>query len=99
MIEGQNCLRNMSTIGVQGMKSSDPKDVSISVEGSTAGDLALPSENEEIIFIDPEREKAALRKFDIWLVPVAFTFLVLSSLDRSNVRRNLYLPFPENQKL
>lgn len=39
----------------------------------------------EDIYIDPAREKAALRKFDIWFIPVAFTFLVLSSLDRNNV--------------
>lgn len=37
------------------------------------------------IYIDPEKEKAALKKFDKWLVPVAFIFLVLSSLDRNNV--------------
>ena len=37
------------------------------------------------IYVDPEKEKAALRKFDKWLVPVAFIFLVLSSLDRNNV--------------
>ena len=37
------------------------------------------------IYIDPLREKAALRKFDKWLVPVAFSFLVLSSLDRNTV--------------
>ncbi|KAL2815241.1 major facilitator superfamily domain-containing protein [Aspergillus cavernicola] len=34
---------------------------------------------------DTEREKAALRKFDKWLVPVAFIFLVLCSLDRNNI--------------
>lgn len=45
----------------------------------------VPSQSPEEIYIDPEREKAALRKFDIWLVPVAFVFLVLSSLDRINV--------------
>ena len=44
-----------------------------------------PSETAVDIYIDPEIEKAALRKFDKWLLPVAFTFLVLSSLDRSNV--------------
>ncbi|VUC29708.1 unnamed protein product [Clonostachys rosea] len=37
------------------------------------------------IYIDPGKEKAALRKFDMWLVPVAFTFMVLSSLDRNNI--------------
>lgn len=30
-------------------------------------------------------EKAALRKFDMYLLPTAFVFLLLSSLDRSNV--------------
>jgi hypothetical protein len=44
------------------------------------------SEVEIDIYIDPEREKAALRKFDKFLVPTAFVFLVLSSLDRNNVR-------------
>ncbi|KAL4965444.1 major facilitator superfamily domain-containing protein [Aspergillus stella-maris] len=37
------------------------------------------------IYIHPEKEKAALKKFDKWLVPVAFIFLVLSSLDRNNI--------------
>jgi len=37
------------------------------------------------IYIDPQREKAALKKFDQWLVPVSFAFMVLSSLDRNNV--------------
>lgn len=51
----------------------------------------IPLEDEIIassaveIYIDPIKEKAALRKFDKWLVPVAFIFLVLSSLDRNNV--------------
>ncbi|KAI4865673.1 major facilitator superfamily domain-containing protein [Hypoxylon rubiginosum] len=44
-----------------------------------------PSELVVDIYIDPEKEKAALRKFDKWLVPVAFCFLVLSSLDRNNL--------------
>ncbi|KAL4783708.1 major facilitator superfamily domain-containing protein [Aspergillus varians] len=37
------------------------------------------------IYVDPEKEKAALRQFDKWLVPVAFIFMVLSSLDRNNI--------------
>lgn len=37
------------------------------------------------IYVDPEKEKAALRKFDKWLVPTAFVFMVLSSMDRNNV--------------
>lgn len=43
------------------------------------------------IYIDPEKEAAALKKFDKFLLPVAFLFLVLSSLDRSNV---LEYPMP-----
>jgi hypothetical protein len=40
------------------------------------------------IYIDPKDEKAALHKFDKFFVPVAFIFLVLSALDRSNVSRS-----------
>ncbi|CAK7224515.1 hypothetical protein SCUCBS95973_005543 [Sporothrix curviconia] len=43
------------------------------------------SEEIATIYIDPGKEAAALRKFDRWLVPVAFAFLVLSSLDRNNL--------------
>ncbi|KAH8886035.1 MFS general substrate transporter [Thozetella sp. PMI_491] len=45
----------------------------------------LRSSSPADIYIDPEKEKAAMKKFDKWLVPVAFVFLVLSSLDRNNV--------------
>lgn len=38
------------------------------------------------IYIDPGKEAAALHKFDKFFVPVAFIFLVLSALDRSNAR-------------
>jgi hypothetical protein len=37
------------------------------------------------IYIDPEKEKACLRKFDKFFMPQAFAFLVLNYLDRSNV--------------
>jgi hypothetical protein len=43
------------------------------------------------IYIDPEKEKAALKKFDKYLVPVAFVFMVLSSLDRNNVSSSFFL--------
>lgn len=45
----------------------------------------------DIIYVDPEKEKAALKKFDKWLVPVAFIFMVLSSLDRNNVSYTVFL--------
>jgi hypothetical protein len=39
----------------------------------------------QIIEIDPKKEAAARRKFDIYVLPVSVIFLVLSSLDRNNV--------------
>lgn len=41
------------------------------------------------IFIEPTKEAAALRRFDKFFVPAAYVFLVLSALDRSNVRNLL----------
>ena len=41
----------------------------------------------QVIYIDPEKEKAALRKFDRYVVPASFVFMVLCALDRSNVRK------------
>jgi hypothetical protein len=38
-----------------------------------------------VIYIDPEKEAACRRKFDIYVVPVSVIFLVLSTLDRNNV--------------
>ncbi|KAK5678187.1 hypothetical protein LTS10_009357 [Elasticomyces elasticus] len=37
------------------------------------------------IYIDPEKERAALRKFDIYVFPVSVIFIVLASLDRNNL--------------
>jgi hypothetical protein len=39
----------------------------------------------ETIYIDPEKEKAVLRKFDKFLLPQAFLFILLNYLDRSNL--------------
>lgn len=41
------------------------------------------------IYIDPEKEAAARRKFDKYLVPVSLIFIILSALDRNNVSRVL----------
>ncbi|KAH8694248.1 high-affinity nicotinic acid transporter-like protein [Talaromyces proteolyticus] len=38
-----------------------------------------------IIYVDPEKEAAVLRKFDKYLLPVSVVFLVLSTLDRNNL--------------
>lgn len=39
----------------------------------------------ETIYIDPEKEKAVLRKFDKYVLPQAFVFILLNYLDRSNL--------------
>lgn len=57
-----------------------------------------PTELVSGIYVDPEKEKAALRKFDKWLVPVAFCFLVLSSLDRNNVRKSIFFSVHHSEK-
>jgi hypothetical protein len=45
------------------------------------------------IYIDPEKEKACLRKFDKFFMPQAFAFLVLNYLDRSNASSVHYFRF------
>ncbi|KAK5050994.1 hypothetical protein LTR84_003553 [Exophiala bonariae] len=59
----------------------------------TAKDIAfeatITSEDHEvgttaIIYIDPAREAAVRRKFDIYVVPMSVIYLVLSTLDRNN---------------
>lgn len=58
----------------------------VMTDADTASKPEDESPSADIIYVDPEKEKAALDKFDKWLVPVAFIFMVLSSLDRNNVR-------------
>jgi hypothetical protein len=41
------------------------------------------------IYLDPETEASARRKFDKYLIPVSLIFIILSALDRNNVRRSL----------
>ena len=45
------------------------------------------------IYVEPEKLKSALRKFDIFFVPVTLMFQVLSSLDNNNVSKSLALQF------
>lgn len=56
-------------------------------------DIAVDDNASEIagtvISIDPAKEAAARRKFDIYVLPVSVIFLVLSSLDRNNVSEAL----------
>ena len=37
------------------------------------------------IYVDPEKEASARKKFDKYLVPVSLIFIILSALDRNNV--------------
>ncbi|KAE9978129.1 hypothetical protein BLS_006385 [Venturia inaequalis] len=46
---------------------------------------ALVDGTSEAIYIDPEEERAVLRKFDKFLLPQAFVFILLNYLDRSNL--------------
>ncbi|KAF6831054.1 major facilitator superfamily transporter [Colletotrichum plurivorum] len=59
-------------------------------------DSAKHSPDAEAVQIDPIIEKAALRKFDKFLLPVAFLFLLLSSLDRSNIGNARVFGFDED---
>ncbi len=45
------------------------------------------------IFIDPAREAAVRRKFDIYVVPISVIYLVMSTLDRNNVSMLLIMPY------
>jgi hypothetical protein len=53
-------------------------------EDKTAEDSASEVAN-SMIYIEPEIEAAALKKFDKFLVPVSLIFIILSALDRNNV--------------
>lgn len=46
---------------------------------------ALASDASSSIYIDPAKERAARRKFDIYLLPAAFTLILLNYIDRSNL--------------
>ncbi|KAJ5648777.1 high-affinity nicotinic acid transporter-like protein [Penicillium lividum] len=50
----------------------------------------------DMMYIDPQKEAAALRKFDIYLLPVSVVFLVLSALDRNNLGNARVFGFDED---
>jgi hypothetical protein len=63
----------------------------LSIMADQKGDTASIStgvDNHPTIYIDPEKEKAVMRKFDKYLLPQAFIFLLLNYLDRSNLGRS-----------
>jgi hypothetical protein len=68
------------------MEKKLPMDAAYAVKDE-ASDTASSS---EVIYIDPAKEKAAFRKFDKYVVPVSFIFMLLCALDRNNVS-NIYI--------
>lgn len=52
---------------------------------NVANGAVVEGTTKETIYIDPEQEKAVLRKFDKFLLPQAFVFILLNYLDRSNL--------------
>lgn len=62
---------------------NDIKTVAVATETAVAN--VQPGETTSAIYVDPELEASARRKFDKYLVPVSLIFIVLSALDRNNV--------------
>lgn len=46
------------------------------------------SEISQTIYIDPAAEKSVMSKFDKYILPQAFIFILLNYLDRSNLGMN-----------
>jgi hypothetical protein len=44
----------------------------------------------QVIYVDPEKEKSAFKKFDRYVVPASFVFMLLCALDRNNVSAPTY---------
>ena len=73
--------------------SASPK-----MEKKFSVDVAYPVKDEaveigassQVIYIDPEKEKAAFKKFDKYVVPVSFIFMLLCALDRNNVSETYF---------
>ncbi|KAF7165742.1 hypothetical protein CNMCM6106_001818 [Aspergillus hiratsukae] len=64
------------------MKTEDAKTAIVDTE------VGIDTQSNEVgsaIYIDPEKEAAARRKFDKYLVPVSLIFIILSALDRNNI--------------
>lgn len=65
------------------------EDTKTAIVDSEVGIETESTEAESSIYVDPEKEASARRKFDKYLVPVSLIFIILSALDRNNVRRCL----------
>ncbi|CRK18593.1 hypothetical protein BN1708_012402 [Verticillium longisporum] len=74
---------------------ADEKASNLDVSSIDSGAVANP-QVVETIFIDPDEEKAVLRKFDKWVLPQAFVFILLNYLDRSNLGNARVFGFEED---
>ncbi|KAF7553558.1 hypothetical protein G7Z17_g3525 [Cylindrodendrum hubeiense] len=74
--------------------SKDMKLKSAVVDTTNPDDFA--SGESTVIYIEPEKEAAALRKFDKTVLPVSVVFLVLSTLDRNNLGNARVFGFDED---
>ena len=63
----------------------ETKDKHVTCEADDGPDHAIGTTT--AIYIDPAREAAVRRKFDIYVVPVSVIYLVMSTLDRNNVSK------------
>jgi hypothetical protein len=64
------------------------------MEKNFSVDVAYPVKDDassQTIYIDPEKEKAAFKKFDRYVVPVSFIFMLLCALDRNNVSETYFI--------
>jgi hypothetical protein len=65
------------------LKTGDKKTAIVDTE---VGVEMGSGEASPVIYVDPVKEASARRKFDKYLVPVSLIFIILSALDRNNVR-------------
>jgi hypothetical protein len=71
--------KNTPTTNIE--EKVDPSLSSLDVANGTAVDVSTAN----TIFIEPEKERAVIKKFDKYLLPQAFLFILLNYLDRSNL--------------
>ena len=60
-------------------------DEKYSINSSQSDAVVVVNGESSSIYIDPAKEKAARRKFDIYLLPAAFVLILLNYIDRSNL--------------
>ncbi|EHA50112.1 hypothetical protein MCOR27_011252 [Pyricularia oryzae] len=60
---------------------------------------ASPGEIVSQVYIDPERERSIVRKFDCYMLPQFVIIMILSHLDRTNIGNARVFGFEENLKL